>query len=450
MVNRLCLWVVLCFYMIIAAQSIQTGNTSRNNEQDGVSENLVTGLPGQPIVGFNHYSGYVTVNEEHGRALFYWFFEAATVKERRPLVLWLNGGPGCSSVGYGATQEIGPFLLNGGETGLSLNLHSWNRAEDSYTFLQNWLTIFPQYRSHEFYITGESYAGLYVPELAELITDRNKVSSKSLYINLKGFMVGNPLTDTAHDWDGIVDYAWSHAIVSDETYGIIKTNCDFKSSNTWSNKNCSGAVDEMYAQYNEIDMYSLYTSKCIPKNYTTNATSGANQLKYFTNKIMKRMMGGGSYDPCLNGWAVSYYNRYDVQKALHVIRGSTPRNWSLCNEDILDDWNDKPPSVLPVYLKLIEAGVRIWVYSGDTDGRVPVLSTRYNMNALGLPTKGPWRPWYHRGQVGGWMQEYEGLTFATFLGAGHEVPLFKPREALAVFQSFISGTPLPNKRQQLS
>ncbi|KAH9330893.1 hypothetical protein KI387_003001, partial [Taxus chinensis] len=70
----------------------------------------------------------------------------------------------------------------------------------------------------------ESYVGLYVPELAELITNRNKVSSKSLYINFKGFMVGNPLTDTAHDWDGIVDYVWSHAIVSDETYNIIKTN----------------------------------------------------------------------------------------------------------------------------------------------------------------------------------------------------------------------------------
>ncbi|KAH9289438.1 hypothetical protein KI387_033555, partial [Taxus chinensis] len=387
--------------------------------------------------------------------------------------------PGCSSVGYGATQEIGPFLLNGSETGLSLNKHSWNKvsnllflespagvgfsysntssdynvtgdnstAEDSYRFLQNWFNIFPQYKSHEFYITGESYGGKYVPELAELIHDRNKVSPKSLNINLKGFMVGNPETHDAHDWRGQMDYAWSHAVVSDETQRIIKENCDFDSNNTWDNQNCTDAVDEVFAQYKEIDMYSLYTPKCIRKN--TNATSGVTQFKYSRNKMMRRM-GGGLYNPCLDDFAVSYYNRYDVQKALHAINGPSIKKWGLCNMDLFNGWNDSRPSVLPAYLKLIEAGLRIWVYSGDTDGRVPVLSTRYSLNALGLPTKGPWRPWYYHSQVSGWMQEYEGLTYATFRGAGHEVPLFKPANALAFFRTFLSGAALPNQRQRLT
>lgn len=55
-------------------------------------EDLVTNLPGQPLVGFRHFSGYVTVHESHGRALFYWFYEAASAPEQKPLVLWLNGG----------------------------------------------------------------------------------------------------------------------------------------------------------------------------------------------------------------------------------------------------------------------------------------------------------------------------------------------------------------------
>ena len=55
-------------------------------------EHLVVNLPGQPNVDFRHYAGYVTVNEKSGRALFYWFYEAWTLPEEKPLVLWLNGG----------------------------------------------------------------------------------------------------------------------------------------------------------------------------------------------------------------------------------------------------------------------------------------------------------------------------------------------------------------------
>jgi len=58
----------------------------------GDNDDLVTNLPGQPPVDFQHYAGYVTVNETNGRALFYWFFEAMTKPEDKPLVLWLNGG----------------------------------------------------------------------------------------------------------------------------------------------------------------------------------------------------------------------------------------------------------------------------------------------------------------------------------------------------------------------
>ncbi|KAJ0502138.1 putative carboxypeptidase D [Helianthus annuus] len=99
-------------------------------------KDLVTNLPGQPSVDFRHYAGYVTVNEKKGRALFYWFYEAWTLPHEKPLVLWLNGGPGCSSVGYGATQEIGPFIVNTDGKGLHLNPYSWNR-EANMLFLES-------------------------------------------------------------------------------------------------------------------------------------------------------------------------------------------------------------------------------------------------------------------------------------------------------------------------
>ncbi|KAF5782667.1 putative carboxypeptidase D [Helianthus annuus] len=437
-------------------------------------KDLVTNLPGQPSVDFRHYAGYVTVNEKKGRALFYWFYEAWTLPHEKPLVLWLNGGPGCSSVGYGATQEIGPFIVNTDGKGLHLNPYSWNReanmlflespvgvgfsysntandydnlgddltAKDAYAFLHNWFQKFPSFKNRTFYIAGESYAGKYVPELAGLIHDKN--NDASLYINLKGILLGNPETNDAEDWKGLIDYAWSHAVVSDETHKIIRENCDFNSNNTWSNEDCSQAVDEVLAQYSEIDIYSLYTSVCITNSAYADNKAMQVVFKKSSSKMMPRIMGG--YDPCLDDYAKSYYNKPEVQKALHVGDGLNLKNWTICNMDIFNGWAQSKDSVLPIYKKLIDAKFRIWVYSGDTDGRVPVLSTRYSLSSLGLPITRAWRPWYHQKQVAGWLQEYEGLTFATFRGAGHAVPIFKPSESLAFFTSFLLGKNPPLKR----
>ncbi|XP_061375565.1 serine carboxypeptidase-like 31 [Gastrolobium bilobum] len=433
---------------------------------------LVTNLPGQPPVDFQHYAGYVTVNGTNGRALFYWFYEAMTKPEDKPLVLWLNGGPGCSSVGYGATQEIGPFLVDTNGKGLKLNNFSWNKeanmlflespvgvgfsysnttseyaqlgddftANDAYTFLHNWFLKFPSYRTRTFYIAGESYAGKYVPELAELIHDRNK--DPSLHINLKGILLGNPQTSDAEDWLGLVDYAWSHAVISDETHKTIRRSCDFNSNDPWSNKDCNEGVAEVMKQYNEIDIYSLYTSVCFAS--TARANDQSMQTPKRLSKMMPRIMGG--YDPCLDDYAKVFYNRPDVQKALHVSDGHNLKNWSICNNDIFEGWAQSKPSVIPIYRKLISAGLRIWVYSGDTDGRVPVLSTRYSLKILDLPITKRWRPWYHKKEVSGWYQEYEGLTFATFRGAGHAVPSFKPSNSLEFFSSFLLGESPPSTK----
>lgn len=67
-------------------------------------------------------------------------------------------------------------------------------AADNYTFLVNWLRRFPEYRSRDFYIAGESYAGHYVPQLAHHILALNKRSPRNhVIINLRGIMVYVPL-----------------------------------------------------------------------------------------------------------------------------------------------------------------------------------------------------------------------------------------------------------------
>lgn len=71
----------------VSDQQKPTGRAFAKQEADRVFR-----LPGQPPVSFKQYAGYVTVNESHGRALFYWFFEAEESPEKKPLLLWLNGG----------------------------------------------------------------------------------------------------------------------------------------------------------------------------------------------------------------------------------------------------------------------------------------------------------------------------------------------------------------------
>jgi len=48
-------------------------------------------------------------------------------------------------------------------------------------------------------------------------------------------------------------------------------------------------------------------------------------------------------------------------------------------------------------------------------------------------------------QVGGWSIVYDGLTFVTIRGAGHQVPTFTPKQALQLLQHFIDNKKLPSQ-----
>ncbi|XP_038988960.1 serine carboxypeptidase II-1-like [Phoenix dactylifera] len=421
----------------------------------------ITWLPGQPPVGFSQYSGYVTVDARAGRALFYWFIEAPPAAQPAPLILWLNGGPGCSSIAYGASEELGPFHIHPDGKTLFLNPYAWNSAAnllflespagvgfsysntssdlytagdrrtamDAYNFLVNWFERFPQYKYRDFYITGESYAGHYVPQLSQIVYRKNK-GIRNPIINFKGFMVGNGVTDDYHDFVGTFEYWWTHGLISDDTYRDLRVTCDLQSSQHPS-AGCLKVLEAAANELGNIDPYSIYTRAC---NETT---------------TLKRKLRGHypwmsrAYDPCTENYAEVYYNRPEVQMALHANVTGIPYPWNTCSNIVGNHWADSPRSMLPIYRELIAAGLRIWVFSGDTDSVVPVTATRYSIDALNLSTVISWYPWYDNGKVGGWTQVYEGLTFVTVRGAGHEVPLHRPRQALVLFKHFLQNRPMP-------
>lgn len=117
--------VILCGSFILApARGGAAAAEVSDQERDRITE-----LPGQPTnVGFKQYSGYVTVDARAGRALFYWLVESPA-SASSPLVLWLNGGPGCSSVAYGASEELGPFRIHADGQTLFLNPFAWNTGK---------------------------------------------------------------------------------------------------------------------------------------------------------------------------------------------------------------------------------------------------------------------------------------------------------------------------------
>ncbi|XP_062174006.1 serine carboxypeptidase-like 40 isoform X1 [Alnus glutinosa] len=429
--------------------------------QQGLKErDWIKAWPGQPPVKFSQYGGYVTVNKIAGRALYYYLAEAQQYKDTLPLLLWLNGGPGCSSLAYGAMQELGPFrVLSDGKT-LFKNNFSWNyaanvlflespagvgysysnttsdydkmgdriTAADNYLFLVNWLERFPEYKNRPFYISGESYAGHYVPQLAHTILHHNKKANRTI-INLKGIIIGNAIINDETDERGMYDYFATHALVPDRLVSQIQKYCDFSPKAGNQSSECYAATNAL--NIGNINIYNIYAPLC----FSTNVTARPKKASIL------------NFDPCSNYYVYAYLNRPDVQAAIHANVTKLTHDWEPCS-DIIRNWLDSPSTIIPLLQEFMANGLRVWVFSGDTDGRVPVTSTKYSLDKLKLPVKTDWHPWFLMGEVGGYTEVYEGdLTFATVRDAGHQVPSFQPARGLSLIKHFLDGTPLPNTKR---
>lgn len=423
--------LMICVYILLIHLFIASYSTSSSSDLYAEQQlDRVLYLPGQNFdVDFAHYSGYIPVGDNLERELFYWFFEAVDNPLSKPVVIWLQGVANIlfleSPVGTGFSySNISSDVFNNGDK---------RTASDSLAFLLRWFDRFPQFKGNDLYITGESYAGHYIPQLSQAIMKYNSKRSENT-INFKGFMVGNGLTDAYEDHLGVFEYMWVTGLISDPTYKRLNLICHYQPFLHLSEQ-CDNLLNIVSEELGNIDIYSVYTPSC-----TAQFDLSSHLLKRLHAKA------GDAYDPCTLDHAAVYFNLPEVQKALHVDPRKAPRQWQTCNRVIFNNWKDSANSVLEIYQELINS-IRLWVFSGDTDTVIPVTSTRYSINALNLSTVSPWRAWYDGGQVGGWTQEYEGLTFVTVRGAGHEVPKFRPKKALILFKSFLSGTSMPGFEQ---
>lgn len=423
-------------------------------------------LPGQPQVGFQHYSGYVTVDEKKQRALFYYFAEAEIQPASKPLVLWLNGGPGCSSLGVGAFSENGPFRPSGEV--LVRNEYSWNTeanmlyletpigvgfsystdtssyesvndhitARDNLMFLKKWLDKFPQYRNRSLFITGESYAGHYVPQLAELMLQ----FSKEYHFNLKGIALGNPVLEYATDFNSRAEFFWSHGLISDSTYKMFTSVCNYS---RYVSEYYRGSVSPICSKV--MSQVSRETSKFVDKYDVT--LDVCISSVFSQSKVLNPQQVTESIDVCVEDETVNYLNRLDVQEALHA-RLVGVRKWAVCSNVLDYELLDLEIPTITIVGKLVKAGISVLVYSGDQDSVIPLTGSRTLVHGLAeelkLNTTVPYRVWFEGQQVGGWTQVYGNmLSFATIRGASHEAPFSQPERSLVLFKSFLEGRPLP-------
>ncbi|KDP37688.1 hypothetical protein JCGZ_06345 [Jatropha curcas] len=446
-------------------------------------EDKILSLPGQPKVSFKQYAGYVTINERQQRALFYYFVEAERDTASKPLVLWLNGGPGCSSLGAGAFSEHGPFRPSG-KGNLVRNEYSWNKeaniiylespvgvgfsysanasfydsvndtitAQDNFIFMQKWFIKFPEYRNRDLFIAGESYAGHYVPQLAELVVQ------SGLQFNLKGIALGNPLLDFSRDSNSRGDYYWSHGLISDSTHQLLNSICNASQLLREGiiigslSPACKTVTVQLSKEISDsINGYDVTADVCI--SYENSKLKLHNDLlrPEFLVSLSTQLPNHPTKAPenidlCVEEKALEYLNKKDVQEALHAkLVGVT--NWTFCSPVLQYDIENLEISMIDVVGSLVTSGIQVMVYSGDQDSVVPFTGTRTLVNDLAkklrLNTTTTYRAWLEDKQVGGWTQVYgEILRFATIRGGSHMTPLSSPKRSLALFKTFVTGDPL--------
>ncbi|CAI5996849.1 unnamed protein product [Closterium sp. NIES-65] len=471
----------------------------------------VAKLPGQPASApkFNQSAGYITVDGR--KAYFYWLVEAIGQPDSKPLLLWLNGGPGCSSVGCGLFEEVGPWrVASKAGAALLYNKYAWNRlvnivflespvgvgysysndtsdyttddeqtAKDNHAFLVGFVARHPRYAGREFYIAGESYAGHYIPQLAARIIEQNQIQGGTrLNLDFSGIFLGNPFVNYAHDTKGPIQFFYDHGMLSTDLYNHA-INCDFTYGAP--NLECRYHINSAFSPwYEPIDPYNIYAPYCLADIASARLSASARmnpRLRYSIAALQAAIQqqqqaaqaqaaagigelaaprGAGSsgkaMDPldspaCMDAWVQRYLRSPAVYRTLRA-PAVRASQWSLCSNGIDYSAANQGSDIIPTIAALLDQPIRFWIFAGDADSVVPFTGTRVWIEALGLPVLQPHYPWLMpSGQVGGWATRYDKLTWVTVRGAGHQVPTGKPEEAFVLFQSFLLAQDPPSTAQ---
>ena len=406
------------------------------------------------------HAGHIPVDPQYRGALFFWHFASENVADKSRTLIWLNGGPGCSSL-IGAWMEIGPFrfrdmntmVINDGSWHLYTNLlfvdqpvgtgfsyintgsliHELDEMTDQFLgFLDRYIEVFPELLQHDIYLAGESFAGQYIPYVAQGILEKRSL------LKLRGLLIGNGWIDPATTYQSYLSFAVAHNLV--KKYSVLYNRIEAEV------KRCQDALaNQMHVLEEACD--PIFGQ--ILKNGAMNNHHGENQIGRCVNVYDVRL--DDTYPDCGMNWppnlkyVTSYLQRQDVMSCIHV--DSKKTRWTECSESIFTTFRacHSTPSIklLPDLLRQIP----IVLYSGDYDlicnhwATEKMLDTMTWNNGtgfdLGNGTSTPKRLWTVEDELAGLIQSARNMTYILFYNASHMVPYNQARRSRAMLHKFM-------------
>jgi len=397
--------------------------------------------------------GYFKIDGSVNKNYFFWFFESRDSPSTSPVIVWLTGGPGCSSM-LALFAENGPCTVNDDGTSTKVNPYSWTShanvlwidqpagtgfsygdaddydhneqevSDDLYHFLKDFFTTYSQYANLDLFIFGESYGGHYVPAVSfQIFTENQKDSSP---LRLKGLGIGNGLTDP------MIQFQYYAQMAMNNTYGIKILNDDDYNYMMHTNYKCIDLIKECQGT----------TSTCDDAQYYCTAVTMGFFRKSGLNIYDIRSECGVSNNLCYDFSPINkFLNLNSTRQALGIRNES--KEWKECNflinDDFMFDWMKNFQNKL---VPLLESGIKVLVYAGDADyicnwmgNKAWALALKWNGKSRFNSAKD--KPWVVDGQEAGIVRSSGALTFVQVFDAGHMVPMDQPKVALSLLTTYL-------------
>ncbi|KAF2536763.1 hypothetical protein F2Q68_00023039 [Brassica cretica] len=385
-------------------------------------------LPGfEGPLPFALETGYVSVGESEDVELFYYFVKSERNPKKDPLMIWLTGGPGCSSLSA-LLFANGPLAFkkdeyNGTLPPLELASFSWTKVANilllespvgtgySYAktplaseasdtkqfhqidqFLRRWLVDHPEFISSPFYVGGDSYAGHIVPGVVQQISLGNE-KGLTPFISLQGYVLGNPVTNLKVETNHRVSFAHAMGLISHELFESLEKSCGGNYMDVHpSNAKCVKELQTYKNCISEIYTEQILLPNC-PVDYVPQKLQFLPNIKTGRRRELKEFSG---YDtPSLPPPSCFTYGQFLASF------------WA-------NDENVRRA-----------LGVKKFLNSGDHDMGIPFSSTEAWIKGLNYSIVEDWRPWM--------MSSYQG--------GGHTCA-YCPDQCSPMFNRWIDGEPL--------
>ncbi|KAI0052593.1 peptidase S10 serine carboxypeptidase [Auriscalpium vulgare] len=418
----------------------------------------------------NVYTGFLDV-DKGAKHLFFYFFESRRDPDQDDVMMWINGGPGCSSA-MGLLMELGPCNIRMPDgspvgNGTLWNPYSWNNeanmffldqpvgvgfsyadhgltvettedaAKDIHAFLTIFFENFSQFKGRPLHLSGESYGGRYLPVFASEIYDQNRkaLAEGRQTINLQSVIIGNGITDISTLYEGryAIECGTAALDIPFQTIGTcVRMKRALPRCQAAMQSRCSDVFDEMDCR--------AAVAFCDTELSAPMFSSGRN------NYDISKMCEGGNLCYLEGDVIAEYLSSREVRKMLGV---QSDEYFQPCAGDVgRNFWRRFDKFAVPTQYhvaNLLDRGVRVLIYAGTYDWQCNWVANKLWVDKLEWSGQAgyaaaAWRNWEVDGRTAGEIKVWDQLTFATVRGAGHMVPHDKPAESLALISRWLAKT----------